>query len=125
MADHTADPTPEVVPADVLTVPCTDCLAVVGIECYSSIGTHASRRYAAARQHLERGTCALCGRWLVRGSVDGGPVEVWHPVTSHAAVCPPMPDPAQDWNGYALALQSGTRPGHPGAKHFVAAEVTT
>lgn len=108
--------------ADPLSVPCPDCAVPAGVPCATSIdyldGAHAERQRVADLQALDRGTCALCGRFMVRGSVEGSPVDAWHPDETAAAACPPMPDPRTDWNAYAEAINAGVQAGHPGAEHF-------
>lgn len=105
--------------ANPLSAPCPDCLSPEDVNCRSSYGdiVHAERQRIADLRALEQGTCALCGALLVRGAVDGLPVDVWHPYPADQ-VCPPLPDPRTDWNDYALALQRGLKPGHPGPEHF-------
>ena len=97
------------------------CGAPAGTPCYTSYDgeTHAERRRVAALRALDRGTCALCGRLMVRGPA---PLDAGHPEDDAAATCPPLPDPRTDWNGYALATQQGLQPGHPGVKHFIPEE---
>lgn len=112
--------------ADALTVQCPECLAPRDTGC--SIGysdqTHQERQRLADLQSLEKGTCALCGRPMVRGAVLGGPVEAWHydPLDQG---CPPFPDPLTDWTGYAALLNQGLTPGHPGIEHFTPADPPT
>lgn len=108
---------------DPLTVDCPDCLAKTGHACYIGEmydgGSHASRHQVAVYAALERGTCALCGQVLVRGSLPTDDrVEVYHPVQEDRAKCPPLPDPSTHWNDYAEALAAGAKPGYPGAEHF-------
>lgn len=109
--------------ADPLSVPCPDCLVPAGQPCATSIdyleGAHADRRRIADLRALEHGTCALCGRPMVRGSVEGSPVDAWHPAETDAAACPPIPDPRTDWDRYAMAVNLGLTPGHPGVEHFL------
>lgn len=108
-----------------LAVQCLDCYAPPRVPCRTSYGdtVHATRQRAAHLAALERGTCALCGHLLVRGTppdVEDDPtIQVWHPETGVAAACPPLPDPGTHWNAYAAAIQAGARPGHPGPEHFV------
>lgn len=107
--------------ADALDVTCPDCAVPPGTPCATSVGaldgeTHAERRRVAYLRSLEQGTCALCGRFMVRGT---DPVQAWHPDPADAAACPSLPDPRTDWNAYAEALNSGLQPGHPGIEHFV------
>lgn len=115
-------------PDPALTVECPHeggCGAPAGTPCYSSYGdgtVHAERTRLHALRSLEHGTCALCARPMVRGTVDGEPFRAWHPDPAHHD-CPPMPDPVTDWNGYALTTQQGLLPGHPGLEHFLTAEV--
>lgn len=114
-----ADETPN--PALVVSCPWEGgCGAPAGEPCRTSYGdtVHAERRRLADLRALEHGACALCGRFMVRGSVEDALVDAWHPDPADHG-CPPLPDPRTDWNGYALALQQGLAPGHPGAEHFV------
>lgn len=99
-----------------LTVSCPDCLAPAGRPCGDQF--HADRLRIVDLRALTRGTCALCGQPMVRGSLDGAPDDAWHPDTFDAAQCPRMPDPGKDWQAYALAVNLGLTPGHPGAEHF-------
>lgn len=118
MADDVETPDPA------LAVQCPwegGCGAPVGVPCRTSYDgeSHAERRRIAHLRSLEQGVCADCGRFLVRGAHEpGGPVEVWHPDPNHHD-CPPMPDPREDWNAYAKALQSGQQPGHVPADRFI------
>lgn len=107
--------------ADALAVPCPDCAVPAGTACRTSVGalegeTHAERRRVAYLRSLEQGTCALCGRLMVRGT---DPVIAWHPDPDAAAACPVLPDPSTDWNAYAEAVNAGLSPGYPGTEHFV------
>lgn len=106
---------------DPLSVVCPDCYAPAGTACYHSggadYGPHAARVRSAELRAVEHGTCSLCGRPMVRG-LD--PVDAWHPDVDDAALCPPLPDPRTDWNGYATAINAGLSPGHPGLEHFLA-----
>lgn len=114
---------------DSLTVACPDCFAPPGQECRTSnprtASTHADRHRAAQLRAVDHGTCALCGNPMVRGTptvtTTGAPIEAWHPNPEHADTCPPMPDPAEDWNAYAAAVQAGLAPGRPGLQHFIPA----
>lgn len=111
--------------ADPLSVACPDCTAPAGTGCYTSNPvldpTHAERRRIADLRALEHGTCALCGQAMVYGSVEGSPVDAWHPDETDAAACPPIPDPRTNWNRYAEAVNAGLTPGHPGVQHFLPA----
>jgi hypothetical protein len=98
---------------------CPDCMAPPTVPCGDQ--PHADRIRQADLRALEHGTCALCGQPMVRGSVEGSPIDAWHPDETTAAACPPIPDPGTDWEGYALATNLGLTPGHPGAEHFVPA----
>lgn len=100
-----------------LTVKCPDCMAPEGVSCGDQ--PHADRLRLADLQTLDHGVCALCGRPMVRGTVEDAPVDAWHPDEAHAAACPPIPDPKTDWEGYAFATNLGLTPGHPGAEHFI------
>lgn len=114
--------TPEKDPA--LAVSCPDCMAPVDVPCYTRLGDgtiHADRTRNAYLRSVERGTCDLCGKPMVRGT---DPVMAWHPDPEDAEVCPPLPDPRRDWNGFALALQEGKSPGQPGLEHFIPQGVT-
>lgn len=112
--------------ADPLLVACPACGAPAERECAGRVQeaaggdptTHEDRRRLADLRALEKGTCGLCGAFMVRGTVLGGPVEAWHPDETDAARCPQLPDPATDWDAYATALNHGARPGHPGVEHF-------
>lgn len=109
---------PETTPEDrALTVKCPDCMAPEGVSCGDV--PHADRLRLADLQSLDHGVCALCGRPMVRGTVEDAPVDAWHPDEADAAVCPPIPDPKTDWEGYAFATNPGLTPGHPGAEHFI------
>ena len=123
-----SDPTPEQIQA----LPCPACLAPAGVSCGEQ--PHTDRIIAAQARNLTHGRCALCGQPMVHGSLDGAPIDAWHPDPDDAAACPRIPDPAQDWEAYATAVNLGLTPGHPGAEHFVpdgeqheviAGEVTT
>lgn len=114
--------------ADPLSVACPDCTAPAGTPCYVS-GTntvedygHAARQRSADLYAVEHGTCALCGRFMVYGSVQGAPARAWHPNPEDKAACPPMPDPLTDWNAYATAVNLGLEPGYPGDEHFLPAD---
>lgn len=111
--------------ADPLSVSCEDCLAATNTPCVSAYlpeaGVHESRHRLADLRALTHGTCALCGRFMVYGTVLNTPADAWHPDPTDAAACPPLPDPTVDWNGYADAVNAGLSPGHPGAEHFVQA----
>ena len=104
--------------ADPLSVACPDCLVPAEEDCAGHYGTHAARQRLADLRSLDHGTCALCGRPMVKGTVEGGPVDAWHYQPEDAAACPPMPDPLADWNRYATAINLGLSPGHPGMEHF-------
>lgn len=110
----------EVAAQRALGVPCEECLAPPGTECRSNTPgtTHQSRQRLADLRALEKGTCGLCGAFMVYGSVLGSPLDAWHPDETEALVCPPMPDPQTDWNGYATQINAGVVPGHPGLEHF-------
>lgn len=99
------------------TVQCPDCMAPVNVSCGDQ--PHADRIRAADLRVLEHGRCALCGQPMVRGSVEGAPVDAWHPDEVTAAGCPRIPDPQDDWEGYATATDLGLTPGHPGVENFV------
>lgn len=106
-----------------LAVACPSCKAPAKTPCYGSMGTHADRPEAATLYAVERGSCALCRGFLVRGvRPPGTDVEVWHPNPEDAAVCPPMPDPKTDWESYAAAINRGAEPGKPGPDAFVPAD---
>lgn len=110
--------------ADATAVKCPDCEAPAGQPCRTSYDQpHADRQRLADLRALEQGVCALCGRWMVRGSVEGSPIDAWHPDPADAAACPPLPDPAVDWNAYATATNLGLTAGHPGVEQFVSADV--
>lgn len=111
------------VPDPALTVTCPDCMAPPQTPCRTSNpaltgSTHAERRRTADLRGLEQGTCDLCGAFMVRGSVEGAPVDAWHPDPADHG-CPVLPDPSTAWNDYALAVNLGRSPGHPGLEHFV------
>lgn len=108
---------PETTPLD---VKCAECEAPPGTPCRTSYEdqTHQERQRLADLRSLDQGTCALCGQFMVKGSVLGSPVDAWHPDGTDAAACPNLPDPAEDWNGYALAVNLGATPGRPGLEHF-------
>lgn len=118
--------------ADPLSVDCPDCTVPPGTRCAFSnpllAGTDDAPRYHAERHRVadlravEHGTCALCGQAMVRGSVEGRPVDAWHPDPDHARACPVIPEPGTDPAGWSLAINLGLTPGHPGAEHFVPAE---
>jgi hypothetical protein len=109
---------------DPITVGCPDCAVPAGRQCSSALNqSHAGRQRLADLRALEQGLCALCGQWMVRGSVEGSPADAWHPDPDHAAACPPMPDPAKDWPAYAAAINLGQIAGHPGIEHFLAADL--
>ena len=104
---------------DVTVVPCPDCMVPAGTPCVVSTGlddVHASRRRNAYLATLEKGTCALCGAFMVRGT---DPVDAWHPWPADAERCPEMGDPHTDWNRYATNINLGLTPGHPGVEHFI------
>lgn len=103
-----------------LTVPCSECHAPPGTPCRSNYDgtTHGERLQLADLRSLDQGTCGLCGRWMVRGTVLDAPLDAWHPVPDDAADCPVLPDPATDWTGYAAAINLGQAPGHPGLEYF-------
>lgn len=109
---------------DPLDVACPDCAAPAGTPCYHSAGQvirthHAARRDSARLRSVEHGTCALCSYPMVRGhQTEGGELDAWHHDPHDAALCPRLPDPATDWEGYAAAINSGVTPGHPGIQHF-------
>lgn len=109
--------------ADPLAVSCEDCLAATNTPCVSAYlpeaGVHESRQRLADLRALTHGTCALCGQFMVYGTVLNQPPDAWHPDPTDAAACPPLPDPTVDWNGYADAVNAGLSPGHPGVEHFV------
>lgn len=115
--------------ADPLTVACPDCAVPADTGCRFSDADwqrsdglavfHAERRRIADLRALEHGTCALCGQPMVRGSVEGAPVDAWHHQEADAAACPAFPSPQEDWNGYATLVNLGLSPGHPGVEHFV------
>lgn len=106
--------------ADPLDVTCPDCGAPPGSDCGLcdyGYDYHADRLHTAELQALTHGTCGLCGQPMVSGTV-AGVLDAWHPDPESAAVCPAMPDPKQDWNAYAMAINLGARAGHPGLEHF-------
>lgn len=110
-------------PDPALAVACPDCMARPGQPCRTSVAAlagavHGERRRTADLRSLERGVCDLCGRFMVRGSVEGAPVDAWHPHPADHG-CPVLPDPTTAWNDYAAAINSGLSPGHPGIDHFV------
>lgn len=106
--------------ADPITVECPDCAVPAGTMCTSAMNqSHAGRKRLADLRALEQGVCDLCGQWMVRGTVEDSPIDAWHPDLTDAAACPPMPDPASDWTGYAEAINRGQAAGHPGLEHFV------
>lgn len=108
-------------PADPLTVKCDECEAAPGVSCRTNYGTeaiHLDRQRLTDLRSLERGTCGLCGQWMVRGSVLGSTADAWHPDTTDADACPVLPDARTDWNAYATAVNLGLRPGYPGLEHF-------
>lgn len=109
---------PEAEP-DPLSVRCLDCLAPAGTPCRTNTDAevHATRTRTAQLRALEQGTCSLCGRFMVRGSIDGAPVDAWHPDEADHG-CPVMPNPQTDWDAYAAQINLGYRPGHPGLEHF-------
>ena len=111
--------------ADPLSVACPDCYAPAGTDCRLSIsyleGHHAARQRSADLNALERGTCALCGKPMVRGSVEGSPVDAWHYQPEDAAACPPIPNPSTHRDAWAAAVNAGLEPGHPGVEHFIPA----
>lgn len=109
----------EQIAAHAETVQCPDCMAPVNVSCGDQ--PHADRIRAADLQALEHGRCALCGAPMVRGTVEGAPVDAWHPDEITAAACPRIPDPKDDWEGYATVTNLGLTPGHPGAENFVPA----
>ena len=122
----------DLTPEQIQALPCPACLAPAGVSCGEQ--PHTDRIIAAQARNLTHGRCALCGQPMVHGSLDGAPTDAWHPDPTDAAACPRIPDPAQDWEAYATAVNLGLTPGHPGAEHFVpdgeqheviAGEVTT
>lgn len=111
--------------ADPLSVACPDCLVPPKTECTSSVPgatVHVGRARLADLRSLEHGACDLCGKFMVRGSVLDAPIDAWHPDPVDASHCPQIPDPAADWNAYALAVNAGAVAGRPGLEHFVSAE---
>lgn len=106
---------------DPLTVQCPSCLAPAGEACRSNMETtHADRVTSAQLYAVEHGTCDLCTQPMVRGlPTVGAEVTAWHPDPAHAALCPPMADPNDDWNAYAAQTQQGLEPGRPGLEHFI------
>lgn len=109
----------QVADARALTVACSDCLAPAGTPCRGNHDRpHLERRRLADLRALEQGTCGLCGRWMVRGTVLDAPVDAWHPVDADAAACPVFPDARTDWIKYAAMVNLGMTPGHPGVEHF-------
>lgn len=110
--------------ADPLTVACPDCTVPAGRACATSgefdpTTVHGERQRIADLRSLEHGVCALCAAPMVRGTVEGSPVDAWHPDPAHAAACPVIPDPDSDWNAYAATINAGVTPGHPGVEHFL------
>lgn len=117
--------------ADPLTVECPDCAVPAGQPCATHLPPtfddasqptatyHAERQRVADLRALEHGTCALCGQRMVRGSVEGAPVDAWHPITYDADRCPQLPDPRTNYNAWAEAQNAGLTAGHPGAEHFI------
>lgn len=108
---------------DPLTVTCGDCMAPAGVACRvmsEHYTVHASRTRSAELRAVTHGTCDLCGAAMVHGTVNGV-TDAWHPDPDDAAACPPIPDPTTDPGGFALAINLGLTPGHPGAEHFHAA----
>lgn len=99
-----------------LAVACPDCMAPAGRGCIGT--THASRiDTAAVRASLRDGTCALCGRRLVRYQLHGQDVAV-HPDPADADACPVIPDPQRDMAGWSTAINLGYEPGKPGVENW-------
>ena len=107
----------DLTPEQIKALPCPACLAPAGVSCGEQ--PHTDRIIAAQARNLTHGRCALCGQPMVHGSLDGAPIDAWHPDPDDAAACPRIPDPAHDWEAYATATNLGLTPGHPGAEHFV------
>lgn len=118
--------------ADPLTVECSDCAMPAGTTCSvgaifrngetpepdSPVPAHANRQRLADLRDLDHGVCDLCSRPMVRGSIEGSPIDAWHPDETDAAACPDMGDPKTDWDRYATNINLGVLPGHPGVEHF-------
>lgn len=117
-----SEPGPTLPGANPLDVACPDCAVPAGTPCAFSggyEGVHADRQRTADLHALEQGTCALCGQFMVRGSVEGAPPDAWHPDPADAAACPPIPSPEDNYEAWATAVNLGLTPGHPGIEQFV------
>ena len=111
---------------DPLAVNCPDCLAPAGTPCTlrgqlanpeedAGPEHHASRADTARAMAVRRGTCKLCGGLLYQLTE---PTATFHAPTIEPE-CPPMPDPAVDWNAYAAWVNAGNERFRPGDENFI------